>query len=398
MATWLRKSAPVAAVLAFSSVGCGPDSRLGAWAGEVDTLPSGTVVVHNTGAGVWDSASAWRVVEDLRIGSAEGDGPRSLNQIAALRVDPAGRMYVLERQVQEIRVFDSTGKYVRTIGRKGSGPAEFQEAIGMDWDRAGRLWVVDQRNARFSVFDTSGRLVLEYPRPFSMFFTWTWGGAIDSAGRLYEMYSTFGPSDRSVLLRLDSELKVSDTLPLPKYEGEVYKIERPGMRVSAMVPFTPTLVWRFDPRGYVWFGTTAPYRIYQRRLEGDTLRIIERTYDAVAVTARDEDSALANFKWFTDQGGKVDRSRIPDVMPAFKGLFVDDRGDLWVEPVIKDEGRQPFDVFDPEGRYLGRVRSDVRLLLNPAPVFRGNRLYGVTHDEDGVPYVVRARIAGGQRH
>ncbi len=390
----VRKFTPILAALAIGAAGCGGDRRPGTWAGQVDTLPSGTVVVRNSNRGVWDTASAWHFVEELRIGSAEGYGPTSFNQIAALTVDPAGRIYVLERQAQEIRVFDSSGAFVRSIGRKGSGPAEFQEAIGMAWDPSGRLWVVDQRNVRYSVFDTAGRFVAEHPRPLSGFFAWSWDGGMDTAGTLYEMYAIIGPSRSTVLLALDSSLKVMDTLPLPSYDGEAYKIERPGMFVSATVPFTPSLVWSFDPRGYIWLGTTTPYRIYQARLRGDTVRIIERAHEPVPVTSDEKDSAVAGMKWFTDQGGKVDASRIPDVKPAFDGFFLDDRGYLWVEPVVKQEQGRAFDVFDTEGRYLGRVRSGFRLLVHPAPTVHGDRLYGLTEDENGIPYVVRARIAG----
>jgi 6-bladed beta-propeller len=37
----------------------------------------------------------------------------------------------LERQEEQIRVFDSTGAYVRTIGREGAGPGEFKQAVGL---------------------------------------------------------------------------------------------------------------------------------------------------------------------------------------------------------------------------------------------------------------------------
>ncbi len=384
-------------VAALGLAGCATRDRPSGWTGTIDTLRSGAVVVHNGSTGVWGSASAWHLVEDLRIGSADGEGPTSFNQIAALTVDPAGRIYVLERQAQEIRVFDSSGAFVRSIGRKGSGPAEFQEAIGMAWDPRGRLWVVDQRNVRYSVFDTAGRLVAEHPRPLSGFFAWSWDGGMDTAGTLYEMYAIVGPSRSTVLLALDSSLKVMDTLPLPSYDGEAYKIERPGMFVSATVPFTPSLIWTFDPRGYIWLGRTSPYRICQTRLRGDTVRIIERAYEPVPVASEEKDSAVAGMKWFTDQGGKVDPSRIPDVKPAFDGFFLDDRGHIWVEPVVNGEQPRGLDVFDPEGRYLGRVRSGFRLLLSPAPTVRGDLLYAVTEDESGIPYLVRARITGARR-
>jgi len=52
-----------------------------------------------------------------------------------------------------------------------------------------------------------------------------------------------------------------------------------------------------------------------------------------------------------------------------------------------------FDVFDPEGRYLGRARSNFTVV--GTPVLRGERLYSVTRDENDIPFVVRARIERG---
>lgn len=54
-----------------------------------------------------------------------------------------------------------------------------------------------------------------------------------------------------------------------------------------------------------------------------------------------------------------------------------------------------FDVFDPEGRYLGRARSDLRLALYPDPMILDDLIYAVAMDEQGVPYVVRMRIVRG---
>lgn len=389
----------VGTALANASGACREDRSSGRTL-TIDTMPGGTVVVRNTGRGLWDSSTAWRLVEELRVGSATANGPDSFNEIAALSIDGRGRLYVLERQAQEIRVFDSAGKFVRTIGRKGAGPGEFLEAIGMDWDRAGGLWVVDQRNARYSVFDTAGRLQKEGPRPFSGFFTATWRGGIDTTGRLYEWYSAFGKPNRAALLRLDSALRIHDTLPLPAYEEEAFRIERPSMRVSARVPFTPSLVWTFDRRGFVWFGTTVPYRVYQRRLDGDTIRVVERPFEAAPVTAEERDSALATYKWFTDQGGKVDPARVPATKPAFSRLVVDDGGNLWVIPVVREarSNRLSFDLFDREGRYLGRLQAPFAVRPIDPLVVQRSKLYAVVRGDDDVPYVLRARIAKEKPH
>ncbi len=62
--------------------------------------------------------------------------------------------------------------------------------------------------------------------------------------------------------------------------------------------------------------------------------------------------------------------------------------------VSGEDGGRAFDVFDPEGRYLGMLSLPFPLPLasNPEPIIRDGVLHGVTSDESGVPYVVRARI------
>ena len=74
-------------------------------------------------------------------------------------------------------------------------------------------------------------------------------------------------------------------------------------------------------------------------------------------------------------------------------MTVDPQGNMWVLPhVSRDvvpEDRAAFDIFDDEGRYLGRATSDVQF---DRMVFHGDYVYGVTRDEFDVPYLVRARV------
>ena len=112
------------AVLGLSCTGS--DARI-EWRGTIDTTAGGTIVVSNPAQGLWDSASAWRVVEELRIGTAEGSGPDLFGNVGAIEVDGLGRLWVAETQAQELRVFDREGGHVRTVGRKGGGPGEFRQ-------------------------------------------------------------------------------------------------------------------------------------------------------------------------------------------------------------------------------------------------------------------------------
>ncbi|MDP3910813.1 MAG: 6-bladed beta-propeller [Gemmatimonadales bacterium] len=380
-------------ILGLLTAACASGEGGSGWRGSIDTLPNGAVLVRNESGQFWDSSTGWRLVEVARIGNADGEGPAAFAQIAAVETDDRGRIYVLESQAQEIRVFDSAGAHVRTIGRKGAGPGEFRQAIGMAWDPRGRLWVVDQQNVRYTLLDTAGVLVTTRPRRISGWFTWRWEGGIDRAGNVYEWYRPSGEMGGDRLLRYDSTLQSTDTLPLPSHEGEIFKLERESMRAIATVAFTPTLSWTFDPRGYVWFGLTAPYRIYRRELAGDTGLVIERAYEPLPVSSTERDSAVAAYEWFTAQGGKVDASRIPSRKPAFERFVVDDRGSVWVMPIMPgDAARRVFDVFDEGGRYLGEVRASFAIASGAPLLIRGDRLLTITTDADGVPFVVRARI------
>lgn len=131
--------------------GAGPNDGIGRWAGTMDTLPSGQIVVTNPAEPLWTPAEGWRVEEILRIGRVEGDGPDAFGVVRAFDVDDLGRVWVIEHQAQEIRVFAPTGEHVRTIGRKGGGPGEFAQAVLIDFGPDGNAWVVDASHTLIAV-------------------------------------------------------------------------------------------------------------------------------------------------------------------------------------------------------------------------------------------------------
>ena len=139
---------------------CGGDSDTGGrWAGTVDTLENGVVLVSNPATGIWDSTTSWRLIEETRIGSVDGDGPDVFSVVIGLEADELDRIYVLDRQIQEVRVFEENGSYVRTLGRAGEGPGEFRGADGLGWGPQGRLWVVDHDGAAWVITGAESRHV-----------------------------------------------------------------------------------------------------------------------------------------------------------------------------------------------------------------------------------------------
>lgn len=375
---------------------CGPDEASGAarWAGSVDTLPSGAVVVTNPATGLWTDETRWRVEEELRIGTLEGTGPDLFGQITDIAVDPAGRIWVLEGQSQEIRVFGETGAHIRTIGRKGGGPGEFNQAAALDWGPDGHLWVVDPRNNRISVLDTAGTLVRSHTT-IGGFMIFPWPGGFDDAGHLYSPAPLRSEEGfRSGLVRHDTTMTPIDTIHPPRYTGpaEFFELRSDRGSMRAGVPFSPGLRSRLHPDGKFWALSTGDYTLLEIALTGDTLRIISRTFEPLPVTEADVEAAIEGMEWFISQGGKVDRGKFPDVKPPVTNFVVDDEDNIWVVRQRERDDATLVDVFDPDGRYLGELTLPFATSWGRTPAFRDGLLYTVTTDDLEVPYVVRVRI------
>lgn len=377
--------------------GCGGEAAGDGWAGSVDTLANGAVEVRSPAEGAWAEGEEWRLVEELRIGALDGEGSEVFGQVSDVAADDGGRIYVLESQAAELRTFGPDGAHLWTAGGQGQGPGEMSGPAGLAV-RDGRIWVVDSRNRRYVVYDTAGALVEEHPRAIMGPFG-GWKGGFGPDGRLHDEgilqvgQGRFGQG----FLTLNREMEPVDTLVLPEYSQPGYdpvtlSVETSTFTLRPAVPFTPNQVVALEPGGLLWTAVTDDYRIHGQTPEGDTVRVVSRAYEPVPVSGEERDSVMAGLRdQFGGSGATFDAARIPGAKPPFQALTVAPDGHLWVltTPARGDTARS-YDVFDPEGRYLGAVAVPGR--IRPAPHIRGTKVYGYVTDELDVPYVVRWRL------
>jgi hypothetical protein len=104
-----------------------------------------------------------KITPRLIISSAQGDKDENyiLNFPSAVAANEKGNIYIISRENNKISVFDSNGKFVKTIGRFGAGPGEFSFA-GMG-DRIeffkDTMLINDQRHRRVQVLTEEGRYI-----------------------------------------------------------------------------------------------------------------------------------------------------------------------------------------------------------------------------------------------
>ncbi len=311
---------------------------------------------------------------------------------------------------------------METLGRRGEGPGEFRSAEAIAVLPDGRLVVRDSRNQRIAVFG---------PGPGDT-EQWRYNAGnygsdsplyTDSQGRTFVVTRDLSRDGFALhIIIMGPDGTHIDTLPEPSSP-----FERPMLTAatsdeggsgsrSAPAPFSPRFQWTITPSGNFLTSLPSEYRIDLARDDG-VLRI-ERTTDPAPIhdderafrresVVRTMRNADPNWSWTGPP--------IPEHKPFFRGLLAGRDGRIWVRPVtegspIENENHDPenpvstpvvwreplrYDVFEPEGTYLGVVIPPDGFSPYPNPVFNGNHVWAVTRDELGMERVVRYRIVVG---
>lgn len=118
-------------------------------------------------------------------------GPGSTNgkfqSPVGVAVDKSGNIYVVDSQTAHVQVFDSTGKYLSTVGGFGSGSGQFNYPYGIAIDGSGNIYVQDNLNSRIQKFDPSGKFLMAFGNSGSGSgqFRSLGGVAVDNSGYVY---------------------------------------------------------------------------------------------------------------------------------------------------------------------------------------------------------------------
>jgi DNA-binding beta-propeller fold protein YncE len=73
-------------------------------------------------------------------------------------------IYVADTGNNRIKLFNTEGTPIQTVGGRGDRPGEFDNPIGLAVGAAGRLYVADSQNYRIQVFDRGFRFVESWGR------------------------------------------------------------------------------------------------------------------------------------------------------------------------------------------------------------------------------------------
>ena len=406
-----------AAATAFTLAACETGTESPVDEPEVITETIGdTTIVRTMSGSVWGAEAT--LVPEVSIGELDGDEEYLFGRIVSIAVYDDHTVYAFDVQAQHVRVYDSQGTYVKTLGRQGEGPGEFSRAEAIATLPDGRLVVRNPGSQRVEVFGPEAGQTEQWGygagglHTFRPLYT-------DANGRTFVIASDPSRDDfTSFLVVMGPDGTLIDTLPEPTnaYEPPELNAQRGGASASWIVPFSPWFMWTIHPSGHFVTGLSSEYRIDLPREDG-VLRI-ERAANPAPV--HDEERAyerelVMDYMREMDPDWDWNGPPIPDHKPFFNELMAGRDGRIWVRlatearPVDNDDHdpedpssrpviwKEPvrYDVFEPDGTYLGVVAPPDDFTPFVQPVFDSDHVWAVTRDELGIQRVVRYRIAVG---
>lgn len=90
---------------------------------------------------------------------SKGTGDGQFLRPHGIDFDSHGNVYVTDRDLNNIQVFTSDGKFLYKWGEKGKGKGEFTTPYSVTLDKYDNVYVADRDNSRIQKFDSNGNFI-----------------------------------------------------------------------------------------------------------------------------------------------------------------------------------------------------------------------------------------------
>ncbi|UCE40790.1 MAG: 6-bladed beta-propeller [Candidatus Aminicenantes bacterium] len=291
-------------------------------------------------------------------------------------VDTEGNIYFFyaNKEGDLIFKFNPHGNFETSFGQKGQGPGELQWIIWTGVDSQDRLIISDNGNRKVLFFSKDKVLIKEirypstvgllYPLENGNFFgLWNKPAKNKDKDMYTWAFSLYNPQFE--------EIKLLDT-------QKVYDFNTQGFRGIISRPFNAR---QFSKENIFVACEDRGYEILKYDLEGNLIQKIRKEFEPVAIS---ENVIKEKKKQFETMGGEV---WFPKFWLPMGNFFLDDDGRIYVKTFERGEnpGEYIFDIFNPEGIFIGRKAMNI-LTLGDAYACaksRRDRLYCFQEKSDG---------------
>jgi hypothetical protein len=388
---------------------------------------AGVQIVENAGVAGPD---AWTVTEPAQvdIGGGGGHPAYDFNAVTNVLRLPNGRIVVPNRSTNEIRIFDSVGAHLKSVGRAGGGPGEFQSLVAAWRGPGDSLLAADILSRRLSVFDAEGTFVrsfglggetgLAMPTAGVMQFAipqgWLRDGSVVGIAQGFRFNDAREGiyRDSQAVIRYSADGTTRDTIGrFPGAEMEQVQLTFRGqtMSIPQPVPLGRVTVFLVDDT-HLYVARNDAWQVEVYGTDGRLGRIIRVEVPQLRITAADQaahrEEQLEALESQPETRSvpeaikeqivsRVKNAAYPATMPLIAGLLRDSEGNLWVQQWPRPgERAHRFTVLDSTGTAIGNVTMPERFR---ASAIGHGLVAGVWRDADDVEHVriYRLQRSGG---
>ena len=326
-----------------------------------------------------------------RVATIDPSADSVFDHITTVLADERGEIYVSTEGSAGIHVYDSLGKPLRVLGRPGAGPGEFRRKYSIAW-AGDTIAVYDAGNGRVEFIDRDGRWVASHPTARSsggFFHLYPTG---QEAFYSPTMVAAAGDSEPTFALVNDGLQGSHDTLTEPP-RGDLwseYAVLCQGDGFTAWSgPDAPSQGLAVSPRGeLISWRTDLPMFTFTN-VNHDTTRTIRLNQAPIPLTDSAWSAQQGQFEEAKRKLGhatcKPSGPKRPATVALLRSIVFDDEGQAWIEAMQRDT--MMLAVYDTAGRQIAAMPAPERDLDVPN-VIRGDRLYEVERDEDGLQRIV----------
>ncbi len=357
----------------------------------------------------------------FRVG-AGAVAENQLVRVASVAFDASANLHVLDIGSYRLSVWSVRGELVRIVGGEGEGPAEFRRPKTAFVNRDGSVAVFDLAPGAYKVFDSEGRYLRSVKAPGPMLGD----QAVQTDDRWvgpHEPWMTSGSGDEKARPLFAYSITVdavgADTFfqpwrPEPPEDGE-FRYLGPKWELAgfpdgrvALVDSVGYKVRILSPEGSVVgvlerpiapFPVTAEAKEAERERERNRLteRGVEAVMDDMAASMGIRIRGFDPARFVEESQSQFDDLAFHEEIPVIDRLGVDSQDRVWVARSDATGGsRGPTDVLMSSGEYMGTLRyEDLRM---PRAFGPGGLMAFLETDELGVQTVLVVRLVslGGE--
>ena len=308
-----------------------------------------------------------------------------LTEIQDFAVDSAGNIYFSDSHSKESQIFkfDASGNHLKSFCPKGQGPGELPSAPMMMFTEDNEL--VAYSGMKLLLFKSDGSLIREVKTNVRYS-----SGATCLGNGNYLMGITRYPKEVSektsqIVMLYDSQFnKIKELDRIETFPLVAQRIKGIRHNIVAHVSL-----------GKIFTGSQErDYEIYVYDLNGNLIRKIRKDYIKVPPSEEYKERFLGMFKG-NPELYKAAKKKIyfPSSLPPFHYFLMDEKGRLYVMTYERGvgHGEYMFDIFNPEGIFVGRksLKVSQNILTDlPNRKIKNDHFYCIEEKESGFRQVV----------